>query len=414
MSEMTATRMGSPLRLLTLAALAALWAVAAYFLWSTTKVPDGLHLAGVSDRGVFSAHFLHRAQHYESFGYLLFACETIVTLLVFGLYAWRGARFTRESAAGPIGTSMLLAMLGFALVWLVSVPFEVLSLWWQRRYGQSHESYGTVIFGGWLALGVEFVFLSLSVLIVVGLARLLKRSWWLPAAVVFVGIATLFTYISPYLVADTHPLRDPELSAAAAKIADEEGVKGVPVRVVDVDTKDANAFTTGLFNSRKVFLWSSLLDGRFTNRQVEVVIAHEYGHQQRYHLVKSLAWYALFALPGIYLIGLVARRRGGLGEPEAMPLALLALIVLNFVALPFQNAISRHMEAEADWVALQTTHDPQAMEGLFRRFSTTGLTDPSPPTAAYLTFYDHPTMMQRIAMARAWARSHRTQPPAGS
>ena len=159
MSEMTATRMGSPVRLLTLAALAVLWAVAAYFLWATTKVPDGLHLGGVSDRGVFGAHFLHRAQHYERFGYLLFACETIVTLVVFGLYAWKGARFTRESAAGPIGTSMLLAMLGFALVWLVSVPFEVLSLWWQRRYGQSHESYGTVIFGGWLALGVEFVFL---------------------------------------------------------------------------------------------------------------------------------------------------------------------------------------------------------------------------------------------------------------
>jgi STE24 endopeptidase len=414
MSEMTATRMGSPLRLLTLAALAGLWAVAAYFLWSTTKVPDGLHLGGVSDRGVFSSHFLHRAQHYERFGYLLFACETIVTLVVFGLYAWRGARFTRESAAGPIGTSMLLAMLGFALVWLVSVPFEVLSLWWQRRHGQSHESYGSVIFGGWLTLGAEFVFLSVSVLIVVGLARLWKRAFWLPAAVVFVAIATLFTYIGPYLVPDTHPLRDPELRAAAAEIAKKEGVHGVPARVEEVDTKDANAFTIGLFNSRKVFIWSSLLDGRFTNRQVEVVLAHEYGHQQRYHLLKGIAWYALFALPGIYLIGFVARRRGGLGEPEAMPLALLALIVLNFVALPFQNTISRHMEAEADWVALQTTHDPQAMEGLFHRFSTTGLTDPSPPTAAYLTFYDHPTMMQRIAMARAWARTHRTRPPAGS
>jgi STE24 endopeptidase len=65
-------------------------------------------------------------------------------------------------------------------------------------------------------------------------------------------------------------------------------------------------------------------------------------------------------------------------------------------------------------VALQTTKDPKAMEGLFQRFATTGLTDPSPPTGAYLTFYDHPTMMQRIAMARAWARTHRTQPPAGS
>ena len=43
----------------------------------------------------------------------------------------------RESAAGPIGTGMLLAMLGFGLVWLVTVPFHVLALWWDRRYDQS-------------------------------------------------------------------------------------------------------------------------------------------------------------------------------------------------------------------------------------------------------------------------------------
>ena len=169
-----------------------------------------------------------------------------------------------------------------------------------------------------------------------------------------------------------------------------------------MDTEDANAFTTGIGPSRKVFLWSSLLDGRFTNQEVEVVLAHEYGHQARNHLLRGIAWYALFAFPGTFLIALAAGRRGGMRQPAAMPLALLVLVVLNLVALPFQNAISRHMEAEADWVALQTTRDPAAMESLFRRFATTGLGDPSPPTAAYLAFKDHPTLMQRIAMARAW------------
>ena len=81
--------------------------------------------------------------------------QTVATVVVFALYAWRGARFTRESAAGPIGTGMMLAMLGFGLAWLVTVPFEVLALWWQRRYDQSDESYGAVIFGGWLAAGLH-------------------------------------------------------------------------------------------------------------------------------------------------------------------------------------------------------------------------------------------------------------------
>ena len=47
-------------------------------------------------------------------------------------------------------------MLGFGLVWLVTVPFDVLSLWWQRRYDQSHESYGEALFGDWFLLVVEF------------------------------------------------------------------------------------------------------------------------------------------------------------------------------------------------------------------------------------------------------------------
>ncbi len=137
--------------------LAAVWAAAAYLLWASTKVPDGLKLTGVSKHTLFGAAFLHRVEHYESFFYWLVLGQTIVTVVVFALYAWRGARFAKESAAGPIGTGMMLAMLGFGLVWLVSVPFQLLALWWQRRYDQSHESYQTVIFGGWAVLGVEFL-----------------------------------------------------------------------------------------------------------------------------------------------------------------------------------------------------------------------------------------------------------------
>jgi STE24 endopeptidase len=73
------------------------------------------------------------------------------------------------------------------------------------------------------------------------------------------------------------------------------------------------------------------------------------------------------------------------------------------------------MEMEADWMALQTTHDADAMEALFRAFATEGLSDPSPPTAAYLVFEDHPTAVQRVAMAREWARRrNQARLPAGS
>ena len=95
-----------------------------------------------------------------------------------------------------------------------------------------------------------------------------------------------------------------------------------------------------------------------------------------------------------------------MANPAAVPLSLLVIVVLDLVSLPVYNAISRHMEAEADWVALETTRDPDSAAGLFRNFTIESLNDPDPPTWSYLLFDSHPSVEQRIAMAEAWkARS---------
>jgi STE24 endopeptidase len=227
-------------------------------------------------------------------------------------------------------------------------------------------------------------------------------------------LAALQAFASTY-GKDAAAINDPQLKAAAARIAEKEGVKRIPIREVEVDSKDPNAFATGLGPSRKVFILSSMLDGRFSERQLEAVVAHEYGHQARHHLPKAIVWYALFTIPLAWLIAVLTRRRGGMRRPEAIPIALLVFVVFGLLTTPLQAAITRHQEAEADWMALETTRDPAAVQGLFQRFATTGLSDPSPPTAPYLVFYDHPTFVQRIAMARAWARRERLAlPPTNS
>ena len=380
-------------------------------------MPGSVHVGGLDPHAFFSTALLRKGAHYEQFLRIASLLATAATLVVFLLYARFGTRFIQESAAGPIGTGMLLAMLGFALVWLVSLPFDVAALWWERRHGVSHVSYWQAIFGGWLALGVEFTFLCVAVLIVMGFARLAGERWWMPGAAVFIGLYALFVFVSPYLVGSSHKLHDARLQADFDRLAQKEGVSGTPVRVQDVhgETSAANAFTVGFGPTRRVFVWDTLLDGRFSRREIDFVFAHELGHQARWHLVEGIAWYALFAIPGAYLIARATRRRGGMGVPEAVPLALLVLVLLNMVARPLEAAITRHLESEADWAALQATRDPGSGQELFRGFATTSLTDPDPPTWAYLWFEDHPTLMQRIGMVRAWARREGVAPPrAGS
>jgi STE24 endopeptidase len=92
-----------------------------------------------------------------------------------------------------------------------------------------------------------------------------------------------------------------------------------------------------------------------------------------------------------------------MGEPTSVPLALFVVAVLQLATAPVSSAISRRMEAEADWKALTVTHDPAALEGLMVEFSKTGLGDPDPPFISQLVFGTHPTLADRVAMARAFA-----------
>jgi STE24 endopeptidase len=391
-------------RAVVLAALAAVWAVSAWLLWRS-KVPGSAHLPHLDERRFFSAAQLHRSDSFSRVDGVLWAGGLIVQILVLAVYAERGHRFTRESAAGPMGTGMLLGMLGFAILWFAELPFTVLDLWWQRRHHLSHVGYATAIFGNWFALGGEFLFLSLALLIVMGFARLVGHRWWLPAAPMFVGLATLFAFITPYLL-QTHRLHDPQLAADAVRLEQREHVSHTPVVVQDVHdaTSLPNAESTGLGPSRRVVVWDTMLDGRFSERELDVVLAHEFGHLSRNHIWKDVGWYALFAFPGAFLISRAVSRRGGMAVPEAVPLALLVLVVLNLLALPLQNVITRHQEAEADWLALRTTRDPGAARKLFRAFVPTTYDEPNPGFLDYVLRENHPTIMQRIAMTVAWQR----------
>jgi STE24 endopeptidase len=387
-----------------LIALAAVWSVAAYLLWQS-KVPSSLHLPHLDPHTYFSNAQLHATAHFSFVSDLFFWGTTLAQVAALAVFALWGARWARESAAGPVGTGMLLGMLGFALVWIVELPFGVLELWWQRRNHLSNVGYAAYLFGNWFALGGEFVFLCFALAIVMGLARKLAERWWIAAAPAFVGLALLFAFIGPYLT-PTHRLQSPALRSLATRLEAKEHVGHVPIDVETVHdvTSLPNAEAMGVGPSRRVVLWDTLIDGRFTRPELAVVIAHELGHLARNHIWKAVGWYALFAFPGTFLIARLTRRRGGMGEAAAVPLSLLLLVVLSLLALPFENAISRHREAEADWMALQTTRDPAAATALFRQFVPTTLDEPSPSTVDYLLLEDHPTIMQRIAMAQAWRR----------
>jgi len=386
---------------------AALWLWVAQALWTATiSVPE--NLPDLDPDRFFAASFLERSATYERFLAIDSLLAIVTLLVVLAIYAKRGHRLMRESAAGRVGTGMMLGMLGFAVVWLAQIPFGLAAVWWQRRYDVSHQDYLEWVLESFVGLGGTFLFVSLALAVAMGLAGLLPRLWWLVAAPLFVGLTLLFVFVSPYLIPNTSPLRDPELLADARALERSEGVSGTKFVVEDVHrfTTAPNAEATGIGPTRTVVLWDTLVDD-FGRAEIRSVLAHEVAHLAHDDALRRVGWLALFLIPASALIAFFTRGRGGMARPEAVPVALFALVALQLLAAPWFNAVSRRDEAAADWAALQATREPAAARAAQRRLTTTSKQSPDPPAWTAVLFGSHPTAMQRIAMTYAWEEQRR-------
>jgi STE24 endopeptidase len=387
----------------TLASGAVVWCVCAWLL-VRTSVPS-LHLSGLDERSFFSSSALARSRSFGRGEDALWFASVAAQLVALVVLAVRLPRSVRAIGLGAVGSAIVVGMVLLVTLWFVSLPFSLAGLWWEHHWGLGPFDVGAWLAGQWTTLAPEAVAAMAMIVLLVGLAGRFPRRWWLVAGPVVVAIAALFAFVSGWLAAaSSHPLGNPRLSADAARLERIEHVSGTPVRVQDVSswTDQANAFTVGFGPSTHVVLWDTLLDHRFTRAEQDVVIAHELGHVRSRHILKAIGWTALIVLPTLWLLGLATRRRGGVGDPANLPYALLVLSVLALVTTPIQNAVSRRYEAEADWRALNATRDPQAASRLFEGFQRTSLEQPNPGLLDYLWLENHPTLMQRIAMARAW------------
>jgi len=404
MSEKTAIRIS---QVGTLAVAAVVWCVAAWLL-ARTSVP-ALHLSGLDERRFFGERLLRRAAHYNHGVQALYVAQTAVALAVLALLARRLPRSVPAMGLGRIGAAIVVGMVVLVSLWAAGLPFGIAGLWWDHHWGLGPLDVLAWLDAQWLTLGAEAVSAMLSIVILVGLAGRF-RHWWLIAGATIVGIAAVFAFTGGWLAsAGSHTLRNPQLRADVQRLERVERVTGTPVRVQDVSswTTQANAFTVGFGPSAHVVLWDTLLDGRFSRGEEDVVVAHELGHVRSRHILKGVAWSALIVFPTLWLLGLVLRRRGGLGRPENLPYAILVLAVLALLTAPLQNVVSRRYEAEADWRALNATRDPASTSSLFRQFALTSLDQPNPGLLDYLWLETHPTLMQRIAMAERWRERNR-------
>ncbi|MGV9214875.1 M48 family metallopeptidase [Micromonospora sp. RB23] len=411
--------------LLTLAGLTvALLVTAAVFIpWHRPPAPRADQLAALRD---LPADQVARGREFRAAlrpgGYAALAVGLLIAVAL-GLTPL-GSRLV-ELVGRPFGGHWIAqAVLGGLAVVLVAdlltLPF---SAWRQTiltRYGLSTNSWS-----GWAvdllkSYAVSAVIGAVALFGFYLVIRLAPRWWWALGAAGAALLVALLSFVLPVLVEPVFnkftPMEQGPLRTELMSMAARDGVPVRDVLVADASrrTRAVNAYVSGLGPTRRVVVYDTLLR-EATPAEVTAVVAHELGHAKDSDVAVGTLTGALgaaAAVVALYLLGswgLLLRFAGvdSIAHPRAFPLVIALVTVAGLVATPVQALMSRRVEARADAHALALTGDPVAFESMQRRLGTVNLGDPDPPRWEYLYSASHPSTVERMAAARAYAREAR-------
>jgi STE24 endopeptidase len=247
-------------------------------------------------------------------------------------------------------------------------------------------------------------------LLVLALGRFGRR-WWIPGAVAVVAFGALMTYAGPVVLDPVFNrfdrLPDGPARSDVLDLARRAGVDVGEVYVVDASrrTSAANAYVTGLGQTKRVVLYDNLLED-FDPAEVRLVVAHELGHVRHRDVPHGLLYLALVAPFGTLAVARLAEAFGArTASARAVPAAALAVALLAPAITAVSNQLSRAVERRADAFAIELTHEPRTQIEFQRRIAIKNVGDPDPPGWVQVLFGTHPTTLERIGVAERLLRT---------
>lgn len=390
--------------------------------WSTAPAPRADQLAALHSLpadAVAKGRAFHAALRPGTYGAigiaLLLALVLGLTPLGARLVEFVGKPFNDHWLARALLGGLVIVLIGE----LVTLPFAV----WRRTvlvdYGLSTQSWTNWIIDLLKGYAVGAVIGGVAVVGFFTVVKVFPRWWWAVGAAGAAALMMLLTFVFPVLVAPLFnkftPMEAGQLRTDLLALAQKDGVPVREVLVADASrrTTAVNAYVSGYGATRRIVVYDTLL-AEVSDAEVKSVVAHELSHAKSNDVLTGTLVSALGAAAAVlvvYLLGAWAPllRRAGVDsivEPRAIALLLVIATVGGVLAGPAQGFVSRKVESRSDAHALELTGDPATYETMMTRLATVNLADPDPNPIEHTLTGSHPTAVQRIAMARAWARTH--------
>ncbi len=379
--------------------------------------------AAVGADTVFSARELARAEAYSATARWLSLSSyalALAALAIMGLTRW-GERLTRRMP-GPWWLQLILVTVCvLGLRRLITFPLSLGLRENRLEYGLTSQSLADYFRDVVAEFAVSTAVLLTVVITVVICARRWSRAWPAVAGslLMLTTLAASFAYplvIEPvfndFSSLPQGPLRDEVIS-----LAETEGVELDDVLVADASrrTTSLNAYVSGFGSTRRVVLYDNLISG-VSQAQTLSVVAHELAHARHDDVLMGSALGAGGVLIGVGLLGVLLPRGRSVGssratasDPAVVPLLLAFVAIASVASAPIQSTISRQIETRADVEALVVTGDGPTLEALQRKLALRSLADPTPPAGLQWWFGTHPTVLERIGLAREFVRDGHTR-----
>lgn len=359
-----------------------------------------------------------KSKRYSNTKYILATVDTLYFLLLLILFQGSGLSSTLAKSISNLVSPYYLVIaiylfVVFVAYYILDFPFNLYrSFFLEHKFNLCNQKIKDWLIDQLKGMAISFIIFIILAETFYYILNRFPSTWWLIASLFWIFFSVILARLTPVLIIPLffkyRALSDSALRERILKLAGRMKVKILDVFEIDFSKKTlkANAAFVGIGRTKRVILADTLKD-KYTEDEIEVILAHEFAHYRLKHLLKLLlinslgiilSFYTIFKTGG-YILGIFGI--ASIKTIAALPVVLLYLFLFSICLTPLENYLSRRFEGNADRLALKFTGLRGSFISMMDKLASQNLADRKPSRLIKIFFFDHPPIDERIAIARA-------------
>ncbi|PKA17263.1 M48 family metallopeptidase [Leptospira haakeii] len=325
--------------------------------------------------------------------------------------------FFQKKTSGNFYTVVFLYFLSFYLIeFFISLPFS-----YYFGFVIEHEfQFSNMTFLDWVifkskSFGLGLFFGTIIMLVVAFVLKNLPRAWKYILPILSLGFGLLTSVLFPIIITpifyDFGPIEEGSLKNKIVALSEKANIRIENIYVIKESqySGHTNAYFTGWGESKKIFLYDTLINNH-TEEEVVSVLGHEIGHWVHNHQSLEIVLNTIQTFLFCFLLGYVFKKvkeedlvpLKEFYSPSTLPFLFLILSLVGTIIEPFFAGLSRFLETQADREALILTNDKKSFINTEIKLAKDNKSRLNPHKLEVIFEHSHPTTIERIEFAEGW------------